>query len=139
MKVKKIMSSPVETVDSRSKISEAAEKMKSFDVGVLPVMREDEITGIITDRDIIVRILAEGMDPKKTSVSKAMTEEAASCSEDTDIEEAVRIMEEKKVHRLLVLDENDEVSGILSISDIARKMKDEHLLHELLERICQPV
>lgn len=138
MKVRDIMSSPVEMIAPDAMITEAADKMKSYDVGVLPVEKDGDIVGIITDRDIVVRAVADGLDPKRTPVSKAMTFDAMCCSEDTEMEEAARIMEEKKIHRLLVLDENDTVSGILSIGDIAIKMRDEHLLYEVLEIVCEP-
>jgi len=138
MRVRDIMSSPVETISHEAMITEAAEKMRTFEVGVLPVMKEDEIVGVITDRDIAIRVVAEGLDPQNTPVSSAMSTEVASCSEDTDMEEAASIMEEKKIHRLLVLGNDNTVSGVLSIGDIARKMEDEHLLHEVLGRICEP-
>ena len=138
MKVKEIMSSPVEMIAPDAMITEAADKMKSYDVGVLPVEKDGDIVGIITDRDIVVRAIADELDPQRTPVSKAMTFDAMCCSEDTDMEEAARIMEVKKIHRLLILDDDDEVSGILSIGDIAIKMRDEHLLSEVLEKICEP-
>ena len=139
MKVKEIMSSPVETISSDATITQAAEMMESFDVGVLPVEQEDKIVGLITDRDIAVRIVAKKLDPESTSVNRAMTTDPICCSEDTDMEEAAKMMEEKKIHRLLALgSDNEEVTGVLSIGDIARKMKDEHLLHEVMERVCEP-
>ena len=138
MKVRDIMSSPVEMIAPDAMITEAADKMKSYDVGVLPVEKDGDIVGVITDRDIVVRAIADELDPHKTPVSKAMTFDAMCCSEDTEMEEAARIMKEKKIHRLLVLDESDTVSGILSIGDIAIKMNDEHLLYEVLEKVCEP-
>jgi CBS domain-containing protein len=138
MKVKEIMNSPVETIGSETTITKAAEIMKSSDVGVLPVIKEDEIVGIITDRDIVVRAIAEKLNPQNTPVKKVMTADVVCCFEDTDMEEAARMLEDKKVHRLLVLGDNNTISGILSIADITRKMKDEHLLYEILERICEP-
>lgn len=140
MKVNEIMTSPVEVISSDATITNAAEKMKSFDIGVLPVMKEDEIMGIITDRDIAIRVIAEKLDPQKTQVQKVMSTDIWTCSEDTDIEEAARIMEEKQVHRLLVLGEDGSLTGILSVGDIATKTKDEqdHLLHEVLEKVCIP-
>jgi CBS domain-containing protein len=138
MKVREIMSSTVETIAPDAMITEAAEKMRLRDVGVLPVEKEGDIVGIITDRDIVVRVIADELDPKRTLVSKAMTFDAVCCSEDIDVEEAARIMEEKQIHRLVVLGDDNTISGILSIGDIAIKMKDEHLLHEVLEKICEP-
>ncbi len=138
MKVREIMSSPVEMIAPDVMVTEAAEKMKSRDVGVLPVEKDGDIVGIITDRDIVVRVIADGLDPQRTPVSKAMTSGAVCCSEDTDMEEAARIMEEKQIHRLVVIGDDNTISGVLSIGDIAIKMKDEHILHEVLEKICEP-
>ncbi|OHB61085.1 MAG: hypothetical protein A2Y12_13835 [Planctomycetes bacterium GWF2_42_9] len=140
MKVSEIMSSPLETVSSEATITNAAEKMKAFDIGVLPVMKEDEVVGIITDRDIVVRCVAESLDPQRTQVKKAMTTDIFSCSEDMELEEAAELMEEKQVHRLLVLGEDGSVTGILTVGDIARKTADQedHLVHEVIEKICIP-
>ncbi|OQA00768.1 MAG: Hypoxic response protein 1 [Planctomycetes bacterium ADurb.Bin401] len=140
MNVSEIMSSPLETVSSEATITNAAEKMKSFDIGVLPVMKEDEVVGIITDRDIVIRVIAENLDPQKTQVKKAMSTDIWSCSEEMELEEAAELMEEKQVHRLLVLGEDGAVTGILSIGDIARKTEREqdHLVHEVLEKVCVP-
>lgn len=140
MKVSEIMSSPLEVVSSEATISNAAEKMKSFDVGVLPVMKEDEVVGILTDRDIVIRVIAENLDPQKTQVKKAMSTDIWSCPEDMELEDAAMLMEEKQVHRLLVLGDDGAVTGILSIGDIARKTQDEqdHLIHEVLEKVCIP-
>jgi len=138
MEVKEIMSSPVEAISPDAMITEAADKMKEFDIGVLPVMKQDKIAGMITDRDIVVRIIAERLNPQNTPVSRVMTSDVVCCYEDTGMEEAARMMEEKKVHRLVVLGHNQTVAGILSVGDIARKMKDEHILYEILERVCEP-
>lgn len=138
MKVKEIMSSPVETISADATVTQAAEMMKFFNVGVLPVEQEDKIAGTITDRDITIRIVARKLDPQNTPVNRVMTAEPVCCSEDTDMQEATKMMEDKKIHRLLVLGSNNEVIGVLSIGDIARKMKDEHILHEVMERICEP-
>ena len=138
MKVKDIMSSPVETINSDATITQAAEMMKSFNIGVLPVEQKDEIVGAITDRDIAIRVVAQKLDPESTSVNRVMTTDPICCPEDTDMQEAAKMMEDRKIHRLLVLGSDNEVAGVLSIGDIARKMKDEHLLHEVMERICEP-
>jgi len=94
--------------------------------------------GVITDRDIVVRVIAEKLNPQNNPVSKAMTTDIVCCSEDMDMEDAAKMMEDKQVHRLLVLGNDNTISGILSISDIAKKMHDEHLLYEVLEKICEP-
>jgi CBS domain-containing protein len=139
MKVREIMSSPVETIGPYAMINEAAEKMKSSNVGVLPVEQGNKVVGMITDRDIVVRIIAEKLDPQNTKIEQAMTREVMCCYEEDDVETAVKMMENKQIHRLLVMGSDDSLAGILSIADLACKAKDEHLTYEVLERICEPV
>lgn len=138
MQVKEIMTYNAETIDSSTSCVEAAQKMKALDVGALPVSEEDELCGMITDRDIVVRCIAEGKDPSKCMISEIMTPELVYCFEDDDIEEAASVMEEKAIHRLLVVDSENEPVGFLALSDFAVKSQDEHLTYELLERICEP-
>ena len=132
------MSRSVEKIDFNATVSEASQKMKSCDVGVLPVEKNDEIVGILTDRDIVLRVIAEKLDPKSTAVGKVMTSEIFSCQEDDDLRDAAQLMEENQIHRLIVLDSIDSLCGILSVSDIAVKGKDEHLAYEVFEKICEP-
>jgi CBS domain-containing protein len=139
MKVKEVMTSPAEMINPYAMITEAAQKMKSFDVGMLPVVKGDEVIGIVTDRDIVLRIIAEKLDPQVTSIEQAMSFEPVYCFEDDDIQVAAKMMEEKQIHRLLVKGPDNTLKGILSIGDIACKSGNEHVVHELMERICEPV
>ena len=138
MKVKEIMSSPCEKIDSSSSICEASELMRSSDVGVLPVEKSGRIVGIVTDRDIVVRGIAQHLNPEKTSISKVMSSDVTWCYEDDDVEDVVKKLEEKQIHRLLVLNSDEQPVGILSLSDIAVKMSDETLTCRALEKICEP-
>lgn len=138
MKVKDIMSSPVEEIRSDATISQAARMMQMSDIGVLPIMKDGDVVGVLTDRDIAIRVVAEGLDPQETSVSEVMSSEIICCSEDSSMEDAATLMEENQVHRLLVLSSANRVSGIVSIADIVRRISDDHLIHEILESICQP-
>lgn len=138
MKVKDIMSSPVEEIRSDATISQAARMMQMSDIGVLPIMKDGDVVGVLTDRDIAIRVVAEGLDPQETAVSEVMSSEIICCSEDSSMEDAATLMEENQVHRLLVLSSANRVSGIVSIADIVRRISDDHLIHEILESICQP-
>jgi CBS domain-containing protein len=138
MKVKEIMTCNVETVNSEALLVEAAEKMKSLEVGALPVWETDELVGMITDRDITVRAIAERKDPLNTSVKEIMTSDVCCCYEDDDIQEAARMMEEKSIRRLLVMNSDGDSVGFVSLSDFAVKSHDEHLIYEVLERISEP-
>src|SRR5947209_10896530 len=103
MKVKEIMDPRVAVVHADTTVQEAAEKMKDLDVGPLPVCENDRLVGMVTDRDITVRAVAEGHDPWTDHVRDVMTPEVIFCFEDQDVAEAARLMKRKQVRRLLVL------------------------------------
>jgi len=139
MKVREIMSSHVRQIGANAKLNEAADRMRQYDVGVLPIVEGNKTVGIITDRDIVVRAVAAGMDPRGTAVTEAMTPEVAYCNEEDEVGKAARIMEDQQLHRLLVLNQEGVVVGILSVGDLALKTSDQHLAYEVLERVCEPV
>lgn len=138
MQVKDIMTHNAETIDTSANLREAAQKMKIFEIGALPICERDELVGMITDRDITIRAVAEGKDPFNTRVTEVMTPDVFYCLEDEDIHQAAKTMEEKSIHRLLVLSKEYEPIGFVSLSDFAVKSHDEHLTCEVLEKICEP-
>ncbi|MHC4418277.1 MAG: CBS domain-containing protein [Planctomycetota bacterium] len=138
MQVKEIMTCSVETIDSDANLIEAAQKMMLLEVGALPVWQDDNLAGMVTDRDITVRATAEGKDPSSTQVSEIMTPEVFHCFEDDDVYEAARMMEEQSIHRLLVLSSDNRPVGFISLADFAVKTRDEHLAWEVLEKISEP-
>jgi CBS domain-containing protein len=111
--------------------------MRSLDVGVLPVCDGDRLVGMLTDRDLTIRAVAEGRDPKITTVEEVMTPEVAYCFEDQDIEEAERVMEKHQIRRLPVLNREKRLVGIVSLGDFATK-DDETRAGETLERVSEP-
>jgi CBS domain-containing protein len=139
MNVKDVMSSEFRKIDFNATICEAAEKMRSFDIGILPVEKSGKIVGMVTDRDIVIRALAQHLNPETTGISKVMSTNVVYCYDEDDVEDAERRMEEKQVRRLLVLDSGDKPVGILSISDLALKVSSENLACRALEKICEPV
>jgi len=138
MKVKEIMTCNVETIDSDANLVEAAGKMRSLEVGALPVWKDDELVGMVTDRDMAIRAVAEGKDPSGTSVKEIMTSNVRCCFEDDDIHEAAEMMEEESIHRLLVLNSDKRPIGFISLADFAVKSRDERLAWEILEKISEP-
>src|SRR5690242_15714414 len=121
MKVSDVMTTEVETVQMDSTLEEVASIMKIENVGALPVVDEDEdLVGIITDRDIIVRCIAEGKNPADTNVEEVLSHELETIEPDADIEEAARLMADKQIRRLPVCQEG-ELVGMLSIGDLAVK------------------
>ena len=138
MQVREIMTYNAESVNAHSSITEAAQKMKALEIGALPVWEADNLVGMITDRDMTVRAIAEGKDPNSTQVSKVMTPQIFYCFEDDDIHEAAQMMEEKSIHRLLVLSQDNKPVGFVSLADFAVKSHDERLAWEILEKISEP-
>src|SRR3954467_9998326 len=104
MTIKDIMTPKPECVSPDTTLQEAARKMRDLDVGPLPVCGDDDrLAGMITDRDITIRAVAEGKDPKTATVREAMTEEVVYGFEDQDLDDAARVMEQKQIRRLTVL------------------------------------
>jgi CBS domain-containing protein len=104
MQLQDIMTSKPDCVRPDDTLQEAARKMRDLDVGPLPVCGDDDrLAGMITDRDITIRAVAKGKDPRTTTVREAMTEEIIYCFEDQDVQEAARTMQERQVRRLLVM------------------------------------
>jgi CBS domain-containing protein len=137
MKLKEIMTKHVEAVAPDTPIQEAAGRMRSLDVGVLPVFKGDRLVGMLTDRDLTLRAIAEGKDPKTTTVQEAMTADVAYCFEDQEVEEAGRIMKENQIRRLPVLNRDKLLVGIVSLGDLATRA-DEKRAGETLEKVSEP-
>lgn len=123
MQIKEVMTTKVESVLVTDNLQMAAEKMRKLRIGSMPVYRDNEVAGMLTDRDIAVRGVARGVDILKTKVSAVMTPMVYSCTDDMQLEEAIRLMEEKKVRRLMVRNSEGEVVGILSLGDLLVKAK----------------
>jgi CBS domain-containing protein len=120
MKVSEIMSRSVDLSAPTMTVREVAQRMKANDIGALPVGENDRLVGMITDRDIAVRVVAEGKDPTSCTVREAMSEGIYYCSEDSSVEDAARIMAEHQVHRLPVVNQDKRMVGIVATADIAR-------------------
>jgi CBS domain-containing protein len=102
-------------------LTEAAKQMRDENIGCLPIGENDRLVGMITDRDLTCRAVAEGADPAKTTAREVMTRGVSYCFEDDDINEAVHLMEEKRIHHIPVLNSQKRMVGILSLSDLALK------------------
>jgi CBS domain-containing protein len=119
MKVSELMTPDVEIVGPDDTLHTAAKMMADLDTGALPVGENDKLVGMITDRDITIRAVAEGRDPDKTKVRDAMSEHIRFCFEDEDTQEVGRKMSEWAVRRLPVLDRDKRLVGIVSLGDLA--------------------
>jgi CBS domain-containing protein len=138
MQIKEIMTRNPEKIPVIESVMDAAEKMKELNVGVIPIFKSDKIVGVVTDRDIVVRAVAENKDLADTPVMDIMSRDVISCPEDTDIRDAAQVMEKNKVRRLIVTDSSDNPVGIVSLGDIATKAHMANLGSEVLEKVSQP-
>src|SRR5262249_20123403 len=138
MKVNNVMTWGVECISPDATLQEAAERMKALDVGSLPVCDHDRLAGMVTDRDITVRSVSGGHDPQTGRVRDAMTPGIVYCFEDQDVSEAARMMREKQIRRLPVLDRNHKLVGIVSLGDLAVETGDKEMAGQALEGISEP-
>ncbi len=134
MRCSEIMTKSVKTAESRLPLRDVAAMMRDGDVGAVPVVDDGKLIGIVTDRDIVVRVVAEGGDAA-TPISEAMTTELFTVRPDDFAFEAIRLMGDKQVRRIPVVGANGELAGIISMADVALEMEDEREIAETLEEI----
>jgi CBS domain-containing protein len=138
MQLKEIMTPAVEVISPEASIREAAEKMRHLDIGPLPVCDGDRLVGMLTDRDITVRAVADGRDPVTTLVREVMTSDIVYGFDDQDIQDATRLMEQYQIRRLPVLNRNKRLVGIVSLGDLAVHPGNQPLASEVLEQVSEP-
>jgi CBS domain-containing protein len=139
MQVKEVMTRGVECTRPSATLQEAARKMRELDVGPLPVCGDnDRLVGMLTDRDITVRAVAEGQDPKTARVQDILTPNILYVFEDQDVTEAARLMKENQIRRLVVLNRDKRLVGIVSLGDLAVDTGDEELAGSTLEAVSEP-
>jgi CBS domain-containing protein len=138
MQLKDIMTRDVEVIHPDIMLEAAAARMDALNVGSLPVCDGDRLLGLITDRDIVVRATAAGSDPKTTRVRDAMTTDVIYGYDDQDVTSATRLMEEKQIRRLPVLNRGNRLVGIVSLGDLAVDTGNERLAGEALKQISDP-
>jgi CBS domain-containing protein len=119
--VKDLMTSDLTTVAPETSVSEAAERMAREDIGPLPVVEDDRLVGIVTDRDLVVRVLAEGRDPRSTTVREVASEDPVTVSADDDLVTTLELLAKHQVRRVPVVD-GDRLVGIVAQADVAREV-----------------
>jgi len=128
------MTKTVRTATSSMSVREVAALMREGDMGAVPVVDEGKLIGIVTDRDIVVRVVADGKG-SDTSISEAMTTELFTVKPDDFVFEAIRLMGDKQVRRVPVIDDKGELAGIIAMADVALETEDEREIAETLEEI----
>jgi CBS domain-containing protein len=141
MQIREIMTREVDVIRPDASVRDAALKMKELDVGAIPVCDGQKLAGLVTDRDITVRAVAEGRNPSEVQVAEVMSADIAYCFEDETVEQAANLMESKQIRRLPILDRNKQLAGIISLGDISIRTegsRQKDLAAEALEEISEP-
>lgn len=137
MLIKEIMTKNPEYLPANTLLKKAAEEMLKHDFGFLPVGENGKLVGVVTDRDLAIRAVAKGLEPKSASLKEVMTKSVISCHENDDVHAAAKLMESKQIRRLVVLDKNEHISGVISLGDIATKCHEINLNDEVIRAVSE--
>ncbi len=135
--IRDVMTPNPECVTEKDSLRDVARIMKNSDTGVVPVVDGKKIIGLITDRDIVVRGLAEGKDLENTRINELMTRSVRSVREDASVNEALQLMSSAEIRRVAVVNHNDELVGIVSLGDIASQTNQDGKVGKAVEDISQ--
>ena len=135
-KVHEVMTDNPRCVTQETLVSEAAQLMESEDVGSLPILDGEQLTGVVTDRDIVIRAVAQGKDPRGMPVREVASRDLITIHADADLSDAVELMASHQVRRLPVVDEDNRLLGMLAQADVAMVAK-EKAVGEMVEGISQ--
>ena len=136
-KVQEVMTGRPRCVSPETLVAEAAQLMASEDVGALPVLDGEQLSGMITDRDIVIRAIAKGNDPRGMPVREVSTREVVTVGPEEDLSEALRLMASHQVRRLPVVDAGNRLIGVVAQADVALEAK-EKAVGEMVEEISKP-
>jgi len=140
MKCKEIMTKDPVCCLPDDEVQKAAKLMKDEDVGVIPIIEDEDtktLLGIVTDRDLALRVVAEGRDIAGTRIKDVMTTGAVSCRPDDDLQKALDAMEENQVRRIPVVDHNQTIVGIIAQADVATRLSEPKKTAEVVEEISK--
>jgi CBS domain-containing protein len=136
--IRELMTTNPTTVEPSAPVADAARVMKQQDVGPVPVVENgDRLAGIVTDRDIVLRVVAAGGDPQSTTVGEIMSRDLATVDPDQPLEEALRLMARHQVRRLPVCEEDGRLVGIVAQADIATELGDDRVTGQVVEEISR--
>jgi CBS domain-containing protein len=122
--IREIMTANPSTIEPDKSIADAARIMKQEDAGVVPVTENGRLTGMVTDRDIAIRVVAEGKDPQSTTVREVASTDLVTVDPQQDLDEALRLMAQHQVRRLPVVEEDGRLVGVVAQADVAREGDD---------------
>lgn len=134
--VRESMTSNPCSIDTDKSVAYAAKMMRDEDVGIAPIVEGDRLVGVLTDRDIAVRVVAEGRDPEQTKVTEVASRDVVTLDPQQDLDEALRLMARNQVRRLPVVEEDGRLVGVVAQADVA-KQADEQQTGEVVEQISR--
>lgn len=135
--IREVMTGDVEVINPNDTLRDAAEKMRTLNVGAIPVCDGQRVVGIITDRDVVVRAIALGKDANNTQVSDAMSPGIEYCFDDDEVESVLDRMKKKQIRRIIVVNRGKKLVGFVSLGDLSGEVS-EHKVGEALEGISEP-
>src|SRR5438477_1520311 len=119
--VREVMSSKLCSIDTDKPVAYAAKMMRDEDVGIAPIVEGDRLVGVLTDRDIAVRVVAEGRDPEQVKVTEVASRDVVTLDPQQDLDEALRLMARHQVRRLPVVEEDGRLVGVVAQADVAQE------------------
>jgi CBS domain-containing protein len=134
--IRELMTANPRAIEADKPVAEAAKMMRDEDVGLAPIVEGDRLVGTLTDRDIAIRVVAEGRDPESTTVREVASTELVTIDPDQSLDEALRLMAQHQVRRLPVVEEDGRLVGVLAQADVARHGDDSET-GQVVERISQ--
>jgi CBS domain-containing protein len=134
--IKDVMTSNPCTIDAEKPVAYAAKMMRDEDVGLAPIVEGDTLIGMLTDRDIAVRVVAEGRDPGQVTAKDVASKQVVTVDPQQDLDEALRIMAKHQVRRLAVVEEDGKLVGVVAQADVAR-LGNQAQTSELVEEISK--
>ena len=134
--IREVMTSKLCSIDTDKSVAYAAKMMRDEDVGIAPIVEGDRLVGVLTDRDIAVRVVAEGRDPEQVKVTEVASRDVVTLDPQQDLDEALRLMARHQVRRLPVVEEDGRLAGVVAQADVAREA-DERQTGEVVEQISR--
>jgi CBS domain-containing protein len=138
MMVRDVMHKNIQTLRPDSSVTDAARQMRDGDFGVMPVVDGDKVVGMLTDRDIAIRAVAESKNLGNMKVNEIMTPDVLTCSEEDDLGKVEKIMSDRQVRRIVVMGKNNKLVGIVSVADLARQAQGADQVSSTVQNISEP-
>jgi CBS domain-containing protein len=135
--VAEVMTETLRTIDADESVAYAAKMMRDEDVGLAPIVEGERLVGTLTDRDIAVRVVAEGRDPEATKAREVASTDVVTVEPTHDLDEALRLMAQHQVRRIPVVENGGRLVGIVAQADVARRQSDDRKTGEVVEQISQ--